>query len=407
MFRWGLLGCLILSACAATASPAQAPEPPLQSPSAAPTPVLLSRLAAALLEPKDAPELVALPKLRDRLAKGPHDYMRGTNALFLRALCEQFEDALKTLPAVTLHGDAHIEQYSVTDRGRGLADFDDAAIGSAFIDLVRFATSIRLAMAQRGWPDSERMIGWFLDGYTKSLRAPNTVAVEPAAVARIRNGFDKNRMAQLATTEKLMVPLPPEQQPKPEQLQHVALVLGEASHRSPAFFQVKKIGGLTIGIGSAADEKYLMRIEGPTPAPEDDLMLEMKEVKALPEIPCIYGTRDAARVLLGEKTIAYEQFTVSGSLVAGDRYFWFHTWTDHYAEMKIDKSFENAGELREVVYDAGVQLGRGHPRRLSGDSADSLRRTLLKNVGKAPILPVSAAFADAMRDAWQVFKSDL
>jgi hypothetical protein len=393
MRRWGLLGSVVLAAVGAAATSG----PPHDTPSLLP-------LAAAMLQPRDAPELKALPKLAERLARGPHDYLRGTNALFLRALCERYEEAVKSLPAVTLHGDAHVEQYSVTDRGRGLTDFDDSAVGSAFIDLARFATSIRIAMEQRGWPDADGMIRSFLDGYTRALRAPKTVAVEPAAVVRIRKSFDPNRMALLANAEKLMVPLPAEQQPHADQLQHVALVLGEASNRSPAFFQVKKLGGLTIGIGSAADEKYLMRIEGPTPAPDDDLMLELKEVKPLPDLPCIYGVRDAARVLLGEKLIAYEQFAVSGSLQAGGRFFWFHTWTDHYAELKIDTSFEDPSELREVVYDAGVQLGRGHPRRVAGDEAANLRRTLLKNVDKAPIYPVSADFAAAIRDAWQAFK---
>lgn len=362
-------------------------------------------LAEMLLQPRSAPELVAMPKLREKLEKGPHDYLRGTNALFVRAVCERYEPALKSLPAVTLHGDAHIEQYSVTDRGRGLNDFDDSAIGSAFIDLVRFATSIRLTTAQRGWPDADKLIDAFLNGYEKALRAPSTIAAEPAAVSRIRKTFDSDRIAQLARAEQMMVPLPPERQPPPEHLAHVALVLGEAAHRSPAFFHVKKMGGLTIGIGSAADEKYLMRIEGPTSAPGDDMMLEIKEVKPLPAVNCIYGVRDATRVLLAEKSLAYEPFAIIGSLVAGDRYFWFHTWTSHYAEMKIDKSFENAGELREVVYDAGVQLGRGHPGRVSEDAAAELRKVLLKNVRKAPIVSASAELAAATREAWQTFKA--
>ncbi len=391
MGRSVLCGLLLSAALqpAATETPAASPPP----------------LAATLVLPSNAPELTAMPELRGRLEKSPHDYLRGTNALFQRLLCERYGPALGTLPAVTLHGDAHIEQYSVTDRGRGLTDFDDSAVGSAFIDLVRFATSIRLAVEKRGWPGAEEMIRAFLDGYAKALRRPDTVAIEPAVVARIRRGFDPNRMAQLARAEALMTPLPPERQPRPEELDHVASVLGAASNGSSSFFRVKNIGALGIGIGSAADEKYLMRIEGPTAAPEDDLMLEMKEVRPLPGIPCVYGVRDAARVLLGQKVIAYEPFAVIGSLAAGDRHFWFHTWTDHYTELRIDRSFENPGELREVVYDAGVQLGRGHPRRLArGDAAD-LRKTLLRNLPKAPLTTVSSELAGAVREAWKAFKT--
>ena len=42
------------------------------------------------------------------------------------------------MPTVTLHGDPHLEQYAVTDAGRGLTDFDDASKGPAILDLVRF-----------------------------------------------------------------------------------------------------------------------------------------------------------------------------------------------------------------------------------------------------------------------------
>jgi Ser/Thr protein kinase RdoA (MazF antagonist) len=42
---------------------------------------------------------------------------------------------------VNLHGDAHLEQFAVTDASFGLIDFDDAVGGPAVIDLLRFGVS--------------------------------------------------------------------------------------------------------------------------------------------------------------------------------------------------------------------------------------------------------------------------
>ena len=39
------------------------------------------------------------------------------------------------------------------------------------------------------------------------------------------------------------------------------------------FFEVKQIGAITMGVGSALDEKYLIIFEGETPAAADDLAL--------------------------------------------------------------------------------------------------------------------------------------
>ena len=67
------------------------------------------------------------------------------------------------LPEVNLHGDAHIEQYTVTNLGRGLSDFDDCTRGKAVIDLVRLGTSILIAARERDWGDQEeRFVSDFL-----------------------------------------------------------------------------------------------------------------------------------------------------------------------------------------------------------------------------------------------------
>ena len=43
-------------------------------------------------------------------------------------------DTTGGVPLFNLHGDAHLEQYAITDLGRGLTDFDDSSRGPAIVE---------------------------------------------------------------------------------------------------------------------------------------------------------------------------------------------------------------------------------------------------------------------------------
>src|SRR5215510_13698858 len=133
------------------------------------TPIFVIIVAVALTAVAcDAPELRpeadvlsgASPELLDRMRATPHDFPR--------------------LPTVQLHGDAHVEQYSLTSNAWGLDDFDDSTRGPAFVDIVRFLGSIDLAAQQRGWSrDRERLIDRFFAGYRRGLSGPLERASQP------------------------------------------------------------------------------------------------------------------------------------------------------------------------------------------------------------------------------------
>ena len=76
--------------------------------------------------------------LLERILSGPHGYFRFINIPFSREICRRFENELPSMPSLNLHGDAHIEQYAMTDLGRGLTDYDDSSTGPGLIDLLRF-----------------------------------------------------------------------------------------------------------------------------------------------------------------------------------------------------------------------------------------------------------------------------
>jgi hypothetical protein len=374
---------------AGLATAAQSPPPALD-----PSPLLV---------PQDDPDVLRQPALRERLRSGPHAYFRFINARFTELVCERLAGRLPPLPIATLHGDAHLEQYAVTERGRGLADFDDASSGPALIDLARFGVSIRLAMRERGWQGEEAPIAAFLSGYAAALRDRRIEAPPPAAVRRLSAGFERNRITCLGRAEALMEPLPEGAAPSDATLEKAAMLLGEAARRPTSFFRAKRVGALRIGIGSAADEKYLFRVEGPSRDPEDDVILELKEVRKLPAHGCIRSEPGPTRILVSQARIAYQPFQYAGSLNLEGRQYWFFAWTDNYAELDIRGSLDSVTELGEVAYDVGVQLGRGHPAQASSKEADRLRKSLLETFPGAGLYALTAELADAVEAAWKQY----
>jgi hypothetical protein len=150
----------------------------------------MGAIAEALRIPEEAPELRASAALVGRLRSTPHGYFRFVNRRFSESVCRLFGDVRAGLPDVNLHGDAHVEQYAVTNLGRGLTDFDESARGPNVIDLVRFGVSLELAARERGWTDeSHRAFDEFLRGYREALEEPSVDRPPSRVVGRARAAF--------------------------------------------------------------------------------------------------------------------------------------------------------------------------------------------------------------------------
>lgn len=109
-----------------------------------------------------------------RMAKDPFKFLRATCFRFARTMPKYLPD-LTTAPLVPSVGDAHIENWGTWSdaEGRlvwGVNDFDDAALLPFTYDLVRLATSARLAPGIAG--ASNDRSAWILSGYLAGLEQP-------------------------------------------------------------------------------------------------------------------------------------------------------------------------------------------------------------------------------------------
>ena len=169
---------------------------------------------------------------------------------------------------------------------------------------------------------------------------------------------------------------------------------------------MKRIGAISMGIGSALDEKYLIIFEGETPAAEDDLVVEAKQIRDLTGNPCLRTDVGASRILDGQRLIAYEPFAYAAVVPHGNKFFWMHDWTDDYREASIGPSILSPRDLREVAHDVGLQMGRAHPKRPDGGTDKRRRKAALASLDalEARVRAAIRQMAQETEAAWRTFK---
>jgi hypothetical protein len=321
-----------------------------------------SRLAREWERADDTP-----PEFRERLAESPIAFFRFVNRPWTHAVCEAFADESKELPTARLHGDAHVEQYAVTSAARGLDDFDDSARGPAVVDMVRFIGSLELAAGQRGWMTSlPHAVEAFFAGYRQALEAPSYLPPDPAVVRRLRAEPLRSPQEFLAWADSLMEPVGPDDVVRLDTSWKAveAFAVRTDPQFTPAFLRRKEFGWFQMGIGSAFTRKLLIHVEGPSPEPDDDLVLEAKEMVAFDRDSCVSipRTSEAFRVVEGVQQMGRfnQRLVVAMPGLAGARPdgvgWWVRGWDRSYRELQVS-DLESPDDLRELAHDVGAQLG--------------------------------------------------
>ena len=162
-----------------------------------------------------------------------------------------------------------------------------------------------------------------------------------------------------------------------------------------------------MGIGSALTRKYVVRLRGRTDSADDDDVLELKEVGAVPNVSCLAPAPvlDPMRQIVAQRYMVYEPYRLVGHVVIDQRYFWVHAWARSYHELSLN-DLRTPGELSEVALDAGVQLGLGHPKLAAAPLDVALRKTVTRFLDGhvAELEGLSRAMADEVTLAWSRFR---
>jgi hypothetical protein len=408
---------LLLAAAASLGCPAERPPVARPRPAPAEAKARFAHDPFALHQSLDHYDFATHPELLRRITASPFQYFRFTNPGFAAAICAAFEDVLPALPAVNLHGDAHLEQFAVTDASFGLADFDDAAGGPAVIDRLRFGVSLKIAAGERGWTAGEALDRFFA-GYQAALEDPATEAPVPAFVHRARRSFARDPHGFLAGCDALMEPPLPRDRAEADAglKRYVELMLEQRPELTRAFLEPKRYGRLRGGVGSALDQRFLIRVEGPTPAQDDDVILEAKELRDLSSVPCVQASLLGGRfrTIVGRARLGGNDDPFLAVVPRGpeeapdDPPFWVQSWQADYRELDAAHDLTSAYELDEIAYQVGLQLGRGHIHQFATPFDNQLRRAvrdMLRDYG-----PRIRATIDNMTErtlaSWQHFRDE-
>jgi Uncharacterized protein conserved in bacteria (DUF2252) len=382
--------------------------------------IALIGVASALGQIRPEPQALARasPELVDRLRSDSFQYFRFINRPWIARVCDVFADDLTNIPVVRLHGDAHIEQFALTSDAWGLDDFDDSARGPALVDIVRFLASVDLAARQRGWTrQRDALFSRFFDGYHRGLSEPDSGPPLPDIVRRLRAQAPSTRAEFLRLGESMMQPM--------ADASTKAVVAGmeafgrfvnrERPDLLPEYFHVSRAGWLRIGVGSAIDPKILIRVQGPSPDPEDDELLEVKELRSLGGLRCLEGpaSQPTLRVIAGTQELGRFKHTILAAgpelvipeiAVRGQepRQWWIRNWEPSYREVRRD-DLGSVKDLAAIAYDSGVQLGAGSLHEHSGPQGATLRKQVLASIGRLErrIRTETVALVEEMLHGWQ------
>ena len=390
--------------------------------------IWLALTATACARPALQPDPEALagapPELLERVRARPYNYFRFVNHEWTSRVCEIFARDLTDQPLVQLHGDAHLEQYAFTSTAWGLDDFDDSTRGPALVDIIRFLGSIDLAARQRGWAgDREALFDRFFAGYRRGLSNPLDRPAQPDIVGRLlAESSPRTYAAFLESVDARMEPMP-------EAASKVVvaamamfgrIVQEERPELPDEYFRVSRAGWLGIGIGSALLKKVLIRVEGPSAQPDDDVVLEAKAIRALSGVKCLEASesRPTFRVITGSHQIgrlkhdilaagpetAIPEMTIQGVEL---RNWWVHSWESSYREISLDDLL-SVDDLSAIVFDSGFQLGAGTIHGSGGAAGSAVRdRSLASLTRLEPRLRKEVGhLVQELLNGWNEFKAN-
>jgi len=304
--------------------------------------------------------------LLSRIDASAYRYFRLLGRQIAARTCFAFQDVRWRLPNVAVHGDAHLEQFVVTRATYGIEDFDQSGYGPAVVDLVRYAASIHVACRQAKWRcNPDEAVDSYFAAYRESLdhMVPSTT---PGIVHRLRKAGPESTAAWLAWVDSQILPLPDDEadQDRRGWAEFVALATAVHPERPAREYEILRLGRIDIGVGSALEKKILIRTRGPSDAPEDDLILEMRLTTRPTGRECVWRPPHGGslHVILLTSLLGRRMPDIFGFLPQEQDptapEWWVQSWDSGYREFSIDE-LATQTELNELAADAARQLA-GH-----------------------------------------------
>jgi hypothetical protein len=322
----------------------------------------------------------AVAEVLARMARSSFAYFRGNIGL-LADQPSRFVTAATAQVAVI--GDPHPENIGTfrTPRGERVVDFNDfdlAGHGPYVRDLRRLALGLWLTadIADLGRRPRGRTIEALVDGYRQELQGLSRGAA-PVSL-RADSAFGGDLSALLAEPDAPDFSQAATAAVSPEQRELVLAALAgyprtlfDPGAVAAAAFAPKQVARTTAGIASLRLLRFRVRVEGPTASEDDDWVLELKESETGSAERLVRLQREIQEFpdedpLLGWATVGGRSFRVRG--VSADQ--------RRLSVDRINKRLKSPAwgkrHLRELAFQCGRLLARGHARARTADGSPGL-----------------------------------
>lgn len=156
------------------------------------------------------------------------------------------------------------------------------------------------------------------------------------------------------------------------------------------------------------------RVEGETPASEDDRIIEAKELSRLEGIDCLTvpTSGEVVRVIDGARQIGRIHHDVLAAVPRKPEWdteirdWWVKSWQPSYAELEL-ADLVSASELAEVAHDVGAQLGSTNLRQVSPARQAQFRLAEWSAIARLEprIRRTARRLVDDLLEAWRQFRA--
>ncbi|MDX1547296.1 MAG: DUF2252 family protein [Rhodothermales bacterium] len=376
----------------------------------------------------------------DKLAGAAFKFFRGTALLYYR----DYAGTDAHLPRVFTIGDVHPENFGVMPNEDGapifgVNDFDEAFVAPFTYDVKRGAVGFYLIAKQNGLKKKKRrkVVRAFVRGYLGGLESfarddrekwhEFRIDNSPDMIRELLKGAMEAREDFLADTldlEKERFVSSEDIVPHSKYVEDFQDVVDayvkendiDADRKRDGFFRVKDVA-IKKGSGTASLglDRYWILIDGPTDAPDDNVILEMKQARR----SALHGLTpggddpddDEAGLVVKAQNI---------HLVGGDPYYGRveHDDTSFLVRERsplkddIDVDDLDDDELRDYAHICGRTLAQPHARSdedtgiMEGDAEKKILSSIHPDVFTDDVVRFAEAAARRIRKDWKLFKKD-
>ena len=335
------------------------------------------------------PRLLALKFAK--LRKSAFSFFRGTCHLFYQEWPAGAKVAAAPLTLIT--GDLHLENFGayLGDNGRpcfDVNDFDEAVLAPASWDLVRFMTSLFIALGQADRSDARELARRCLKDYAEAAAGDDgppdlNVDAQPGPIGDILRAFPAYPGA--VCLDEFTQPTPAGRKLILDQKRFLPLTLEERAAvtrlcqdmtRWPAaanWFEVLDVARLVAGTSSLGLERYAVLVRGEG-GPAGHRLLEMKECSASSLLPYLRWTQpawpsEAERVSNGERSFQGVPRAHEGVTHDAHKSYLVRDFSRASDRINLDDRGLTAAALAPVVRSMAQLVGRGHVRAVAAAAA--------------------------------------